>query len=149
MLAGQMFLNGGSVEEVVEYLEVSLSSAKRWKRAVKEGGLEALKAKPHLGPKPRLDAKQKHQLVEILLAGPRAAGYANNFWTCQRVAEVVAKKFQVNYHHDYMGPMLHDLGWSCQKPEQRAREADDDALNRWRQEDWPRIKKGLAATAVP
>jgi hypothetical protein len=33
------------------------------------------------------------------------------------------------------------MGWSCQKPEKRARERDEEAIAGWRQMDWPRIKK--------
>jgi transposase len=87
--------------------------------------------------------------VEILLAGPRKAGYANDFWTCRRIAAVVEKRFGVRYHPDYIGQMLHDLGWTCQKPEQRARESDDAATARWRRRDWPRIKKGRPKAEIP
>jgi transposase len=144
-----MFLEGREVGEVVEIFGVSESSAKRWRRAVEKGGLEALKAKPHPGRKPRLNAKQKRQLTEILLAGPRKAGYHNDLWTCRRVAEVVAKRFHVTYHPDYIGRMLHNLGWTCQRPEQRAREADDAAMEQWRKRDWPRIKRGPGVAAAP
>ena len=110
--------------------------------------MEALKARPHPGRKPRLNAKQKRQLIDILLAGPLKAGYQNDLWTYRRVAEVVAKKFHVEYHPDHIGKLLHDLGWTCQIPEQRAREADDAAMARWRKQDWPRIKKGQWIAAV-
>jgi transposase len=148
LLAGQLLLEGGYVDEVAEIVGASESSVRRWRRAVEKGGLEALRAKPHPGRKPRLDAKQKRQLIEILLAGPRKAGYSTDLWTCRRVAEVIAKKFQVKYHPDHVGKMLHDLGWTCQKPEQRAREADDAAMERWRKRDWPRIKKGPSIAAA-
>jgi len=148
MLAGQLILEGRDNGEVMEILGVSESSAKRWRRAVEKGGMEALKAKPHPGRKPRLSPKQKRQLVEILLAGPRKSGYPTDLWTCQRVAEVVAKRFHVEYHPDYVGRMLHDLGWTCQKPEQRAREANDAAMARWRKRDWPRIKRGRRVAAA-
>ena len=148
LLAGQLLLEGGYVDEVAEIVGASESSVRRWRRAVEKGGLEALRAKPHPGRKPRLDAKQKRQLIEILLAGPRKAGYSTDLWTCRRVAEVIAKKFQVKYHPDHVGKMLHDLGWTCQKPEQRAREADDAAMKRWRKRDWPRIKKGNSIAAA-
>jgi transposase len=142
LLAGRLLLEGSDVDEVAEIVAASESSVRRWRRAVEKGGLEALLAKPHPGRKPRLDAKQKQQLIQILLAGPRKAGYSTELWTCRRVAEVIAKKFHVEYHPDHVGKMLHDLGWTCQKPEQRAREADDAAMERWRQQDWPRIKRG-------
>ena len=148
LLAGQLLLEGRYVDEVAEIVAASESSVRRWRRAVEKGGIEALFAKPHPGRKPRLDAKQKQRLIEILLAGPRKAGYSTDLWTCRRVAEVIAKKFHVKYHPDHVGKMLHDLGWTCQKPEQRAREADDVAMERWRKRDWPRIKRGPSVAAA-
>jgi transposase len=101
-----------------------------------------LASKPHPGRTPYLDAEQKQRLVEILLKGPLAAGYPTDLWTCPRVAEVIAREFGVHYHVDYVWQVLRDLGWSCQKPEQRARERDEKAIERWRKREWPRIKKG-------
>jgi transposase len=144
-----MILQGKENDDILEILGVSVSSVKRWRRAVEKGGMDALKAKPHPGRKPRLNATQKRQLLEILLAGPRKAGYHNDWWTCRRIAEVVARRFRVKYHPDYIGTLLHDLGWTCQKPEQRAREADDSAIEQWRKRDWPRIKRGRPAMAAP
>src|SRR4030042_908255 len=102
LLAGQLLLEGGYVDEVAEIVGASESSVRRWRRAVEKGGLEALRAKPHPGRKPRLDAKQKRQLIEILLAGPRKAGYSTDLWTCRRVAGGVAKKLQGKYHPDHV-----------------------------------------------
>ncbi len=147
MLAGRLLLEGSYVDEVAEIVGASLSSVKRWRQAVEKGGLEALKAKPHPGPKPRLNAKQKQQLVNILLAGPQKAGYHNDLWTCRRVAEVIAKKFGVVYHPDHVWKILRSLGWTCQKPEQRARERDEAAIRRWREKEWPRIKRGRSVAA--
>jgi transposase len=141
-LAGQLLLEGRTIGEVMEIVGASRSSVKRWKRALKIGGMEALKAKPHPGPKPRLNAVQKRKLLNFLVAGPLKAGYHNDLWTCVRVAAVVAKQFRVSYHPCHVWKILRNLGWTSQKPEQQARELDDDALARWRKHDWPRIKRG-------
>jgi len=34
-----------------------------------------------------------------------------------------------------------DLHWSCQKPERRATERDDDAIERWQRYRWIAIKE--------
>jgi transposase len=141
-LAGQLLLEGRTIGEVMKIVKASESSVKRWKRSLKDGGMEALKAKPHPGPKPRLNAAQKRQLVKLLVAGPVKAGYHNDLWTCSRVAAVIAKKFRVSYHVCHVWKVLRNLGWTSQKPEQQARESDDAAIARWRKRDWPRIKKG-------
>jgi putative transposase len=57
------------------------------------------------------------------------------------VAEVIEMQFGVQYHPGHIWHLLRSMGWSCQKPERRARERDEEAIATWRREDWPRIKK--------
>lgn len=144
-IAGDLLLQGKKVAEVARTVKASWSAVKRWKIAVEQGGLEALAAKPHPGKPPRLSEKQKQKLVTILQKGPLKAGYSTDLWTCSRVAEVIEKHFGVTYHPDHVWRILRSLGWSCQKPEQRARERDEEAIRRWRKKGWPRIKKGASA----
>lgn len=146
--AAKLFQERKPLAVVARLVGASLSSVKRWKRAWSDGGVAALAAKPHPGPTPKLSLDQKQELVTILKSGPNAAGYRTDLWTCARVAEVVRKKFRVKYHPDHVGRMLHDLGFSPQKPQQVAREQDAAAVERWRKKDWPRIKK-RAVVAVP
>jgi len=51
-----------------------------------------------------------------------AFGYSTIFWTTRRVAEVIRKEFGIEYHPNHIWRVLTGLGWSCQKPERRARE---------------------------
>lgn len=139
--AAKLFQERRPLAEVARRVGASLSSVKRWKRVWSEGGVAALAAKPHPGAKPKLLSQQKLELVAILRRGPIAAGYRSDLWTCARVAEVVRKKFRVSYHPDHLGRILHDLGFSPQKPQQVAREQDAEAVEQWRKRDWPRIKK--------
>ena len=140
-LAVSLLENGCTCAEVAEMMGVDLSSVKRWKAAWKKGGVVALAAKRHPGRPPRLSPSQKRQLVNLLVRGPAKSGYQTDLWTCARVAEVIREKFGVEYHPDHVGRLLHALGWSCQKPEQRARERDEAAIARWRARHWPRLKK--------
>lgn len=137
------------LQQIADRLGVSLSSIKRWKAAWQAGGVNSLAAKPH-PPRPcKLTEKQKRKLVELLLAGPVAAGFHTDLWTCARVAELVRKQFRVQYHPDHLGRILHDLGFSPQKPRQVAREQDAEAVERWRKYVWPRIKKKRASAGQP
>lgn len=145
--AVELLQQGMTLENIAKAVKASTSSVKRWRAAFEQAGPEGLNSTPHPGPRPRLTAKQKEQLPKILLRGARASGYANDLWTCRRVLAVIQKRFGVTYHVDYIGTLLHQLGWSVQKPEQRARERDEAAIERWRKEEWPRIKKGARATS--
>jgi transposase len=144
-LGGKLLAQGKGVREVAGLLEVASSSVSRWKQARKRGGEQALQAKPHAGPTPRLSDAQKKRLVAKLLQGPRAAGYATDLWTCPRVAEVIRHTFGVHYHPAHVWRLLRALVWRPQKPEQRARERDEGTIQHWRTRTWPRLKKSAAA----
>jgi len=47
----------------------------------------------------------------------------------------------VSYDPSGVWHVLRRMGWTCQKPERRARERDEEAIAVWRQVDWPRMKK--------
>lgn len=147
MRAAELLLEGRGIREVARLVKAVPSSVFRWKQDLEEGGLEALRAKPHPGRPARLTAEQKQELEEILLRGAEAAGYATDLWTLSRVAKVIEGRFGVTYHPGHVWHILRGMGWSCQKPERRARERDEEAIALWRKEEWPRAKKKPKKTA--
>lgn len=134
-----------TLAEIAQLLDVSLSSVKRWKKALQRDGVAGLAAKPHPGPRPKLSEEQQDRLCDLLIEGARAAGYDTELWTCRRVAELIERQFGVSYHFNHVGRLLHALGFSPQQPKRRARERDEEAIRHWRERDWPRIKKRAAA----
>jgi transposase len=134
---------GMTTADVALVLGVSLSSVKRWKRAYRLGGAAALEPQPRSGPPTKLTPAQRERLRRLLLDGPRTVGFATELWTCARVAELVRREFGVSYHPDHLGRILQDLGFSPQKPQRRAAERNETAIERRRTDDWPRIKKRL------
>jgi len=145
--AAECFQAGESLRTVADRFGVNLSSVKRWKRAWLGGGVEALSAKPHPGGASKLTERQRDELVDLVVAGPLAAGFQTDLWTCERVASLIRRRFGVSYHRGHLARILHELGFSPQKPRVIAREQDSEAVDRWRGEDWPRIKKMLAGAA--
>ena len=146
--AVDLLRDGKSNTEVARLVGVNLSSVKRWKRAAAEGGSEALAAKPNRGRPPRLTPEQKQELAQVVRAGPLAAGFRTNLWTCRRVAQVIRQRFGVEYHRDHVGRVLHALGFTQQKPQRRATQRDEAAIEHWRTHDWERIKKRAAESKL-
>ena len=140
-IAARLLEQGMKPIRVAEALGVSPAAVTRWRQAWQKGGDKALAAKPHPGGKSRLTPAELRRLAKLLLNGPRLHGYSTELWTLERVAEVIAVNFGVQYHPGHVWKILRAMAWSCQKPERRARERDEQAIRRWRQEDWPRIKK--------
>jgi transposase len=132
---------GFSLNAVGRRIGCNPSSVMRWRDARLEGGDSALQVRFSPGRPLKLSAAQRKRLVRLLLKGSMAQGYRTNLWTTARIAKLVESQFGVRYHPDHIGRLLHSLGWTPQKPERRALERDEDQIERWKQKEWPRIKK--------
>jgi transposase len=121
----------------------------RWRNALQFGGQKALKAKPTPGRPPRLTLKQKKQLVRFLTQGAMLHGYRTELWPTQRIAELIERRLGVKYHRNHVGKLLHQIGWSHQKPERRAAERNEAAIAEWKRSVWPRVKKRHKAGSPP
>ena len=47
----------------------------------------------------------------------------------------------MQFHRSHVARPLHNLGFSCQKPERRNLERDEEKIEEWKRSQWPRIKK--------
>jgi transposase len=84
-------------------------------------------------------------LEELLLKTPAECGFDKYLWTQQLIADLIQREFGVSYHHDHVGTILRDLGFTPQKPAKRAKERDEARIEAWRREVWPEIVKKNAA----
>jgi transposase len=142
--AVQLLESGQTLTAAAHRVGAALSSVFRWWQTYRRNGTRGLDAKPTPGRSPRLSTRQKRQLVKLLTRGALRAGYRTDLWTLSRVTELIHQQFGVRYHPAHVWKVLTALGWSCQKPERRAIERDEVAIARWKQDEWPRIKKRRA-----
>lgn len=141
MQAAVLFAEDLSNAEIGRRLHVSRTSVSHWYQIWKEQGTDGLKVqKP--GRQPLLNAKQLQQIIAALLEGPEAHGFETPLWTLARIAKLIAKLTGVSYHPGHVWYILQALDFSCQKPEEVAKERDEAAIARWLCERWPRIKRG-------
>jgi len=136
MLAEELSLN-----EVARRMDCSPSSVMRWRDLWDTLGEKGLKVRTASGRPPKLKQRQKDRLVKLLLQGPMAFGWRTDVWTTRRVAELIRRKFSVDYHFTHVARILHALHWSPQKPERRALERNEAAIARWKATTWERVKK--------
>ena len=132
---------GLSLNEVGRRIRCAASSVMRWLRARRRGGPGALRVRSSPGRPLKLNLSRRRRLLKLLLKGAPAHGYRTQLWTTARIAEVIAREFGVRYHRDHVGRLMHSLNWSPQKPETRALERDERAIEQWKRKDWPRVKK--------
>lgn len=139
-----------SQAEVARRVGASRQSVLRWKRALEEGGIDALKAAGRAGRKPRLTPEQDARLAEILTAGPQQSGFPTPLWTLPRVAKVIRREFGVTCHPTTAMRILSQrLGWSCQKPVGRAIERDEQAIALWKRKTWLALNKKPKPKGAP
>lgn len=142
--AAKLFRSGCSQAEVARQLGVSRQATSYWHAVWKAGGKQALAGAGRTGRKCKLSGNDLCRLEAILLGGAPAQGYETNLWTLKRIAQVIRRQFKVKYHAGHVWKVLGQLGWSCQRPERKARERNEQAIRRWVRYRWPRIKKRLA-----
>jgi transposase len=88
-------------------------------------------------------------LPELLSAGPEAYGFRGDVWTRTRVGTVIKQEYGVSYSDGHVGRLLRRVGWSLQKPEERADQRDEEAVERWQEETWPALKKKAPKKSEP
>jgi transposase len=143
--AGRMLLAGKTPAQAAHAVGVARQTAYTWKAVLDEGGIDALRAMPARGRPPRLDEQQLQALGRMLLGKPTDHGFGTELWTLKRVGALIERHFGVKFGQTQIWRILGGLGFSVQKPERRAIERDDDAVQTWKRSTWPGLKKKPAA----
>ena len=133
---------GWSQRQIAAALGVSEGAVSQWMARAGDGGPEALRHRPPPGAPRRLSAEQLARLPTLLQRGPTAYGLRGELWTRTRVAVIIRVEFGVSYHPRHVGRLLKAIGWSPQKPARRARQRDEAASARWREDTWPALNRG-------
>lgn len=140
--AWELKQEGWPQQRIADALGVSKGAVSQWMKRGREGGVEALKRQPAPGAQPRLSEEQRAKIPELLEQGAEAHGFRGEVWTCARIAEVIRREFGVSYHPAHVSRLLKALRQSLQKPQRRANQREEEAIERWKEERWPSLKKG-------
>src|SRR5215204_2883854 len=140
---------GWKQSQIADALGVSEGAVSQWMKRVREEGVEGLRHKPPPGATPRLSEDERAKLPELLAQGAEAHGFRGEVWTCERVATVIRREFGVSYHPAHVSRMVRALGLSLQKPQRRAEQRDEEAIEHWKEKKWPSLKRGRKRKAEP
>lgn len=131
---------GARPDDVAAALGLNRSTVFGWVAAFRSGGREALLAKPVPGRPPKLTAKQLEELYRIVVgSNPAQLEFEFELWTRDLVRQVILQRFGVALSVVSVGRWLRSLGLSPQKPLHRAYQADPEAVEAWKQEQYPAI----------
>jgi transposase len=140
---------GWKQTQIADALGISEGAVSQWMKRAREEGVEGLRHKPPPGAPSRLSGEQRARLPELLERGAQAHGFRGEVWTCERVAVVIRKEFGVSYHPAHVSRVVRALGLSLHKPQRRAEQRDEEAIENWKEKKWPSLKKGRKRRAGP
>jgi transposase len=141
MRALQLKQDGCKQRGIAAALDVSAGAVSRWLSAARRGGAAAICSRPRRGAIPMLTPAQRDLIPDFLWHGTEAYGFRGEVWTCARVAQVIEEEFGVSYSKSQVSRILKGLGWTPQIPITRAIQRDEEAIEQWRVDLWPELKK--------
>jgi transposase len=134
--------DGADPQEVSRALGMHENTVYGWLAKLRDGGRDALKAKPVPGRPPKLSAKQMQGVYEFVTGSdPRQMKFDFALWTRDMVRQLIRREFRVEMSASAVGRLLHRLGLSPQRPLWRAWQADPEKVAAWKETEYPRIAK--------
>ena len=135
------YLEGRRVIELAAEAGVTRGSVNRWLQWYEAQGVFGLVSGKPPGATPKLEEAQQEELAALIETGPQAAGYTSGVWTGPMIGDLIEQRFGVRYHNHHVPRLLHQLGFSVQRPRKRLARADKEAQATWLRETFPSIKK--------
>jgi len=111
---------------VAELIKKSRRTIQTWVTMFNEGGLEAIVPNTPPGRPSTLTEEQKETLKTDVLTPPRALGFEFSNWEGKSVAQHIKQKFVVDLSVRQAQRLLHELGFTLQRPRYKFPKADPE-----------------------
>jgi transposase len=128
---------GEPADQIVAELGCSMSSLYGWFKALVYEGVNGLKVTWRGGRPSRLSKAQKAHVVELLKAGPKAAGFQGGCWNAVMIQTLIERECGVVYNVHYVAELLGNLGFSFQKARFVSDHLDTAKRLAWLTQVWP------------
>jgi transposase len=132
---------GHTSGEVARLLRSARSKVSLWLANFQTHGVDGLLEGHRCGRPAHLTQVQCQPLADIVESGPVAYGFDCGVWTSPRIARVMEEEFGICYHPGPVRKLLHQIGFSVQRPRRVLARADPVKQDRWQRYDYPRLKK--------
>jgi transposase len=133
--------DGFSSGEIADLLDAPRSKVSQWLSDYEQFGYEVLLEGQRPGRPGQLTEQQQAQLEDIIDSGPTSWGFLSGVWSAPMVARVISEEFRISYTARHVRRLLHEWGFSVQRPRRKLTRANPGEQNRWRRYTYPRLKK--------
>lgn len=140
--AVQRVQDGESPEIVIKTLGFARACIYNWLARYRSGGWQALKTGSRSGRPKKLTGSQIRWIYRTIRdKDPMQLKFSFALWTRLMIAMLIKRQFGVKLSSTSVGRLLHQLGFSCQKPLYRAYQRDSELVKQWKENVFPEIQK--------
>ena len=140
--AVQRVQQGESPERVIAALGFTRACIYNWIARYRAGGWDALKSGKQTGRPKKLSGAQIAWLDKTIREkNPLQMKFTFALWTRSMITNLIRKQFDLKLSESSVGRLLRQMGFSCQKPLYRAYQQDPEAVEIWKKQLFPQIKK--------
>lgn len=136
-------LRGQAKGEVANAFGVNRGTLYRWVNRYQQDGDHGLRRIIGSGRPRKLQELEEHELREIILQPASAFDYETDLWTVGRLHGVITERYQIDVSKDTIWRRLREAGLTYQKPERAYYEADEEARQKWRRYEVPKIRRAV------
>ena len=140
---------GRSSGQLAELLHAPRSRVSAWLSDYESHGMEGLLEGFRPGRPARITDAQIKVLYDIIESGPVAYGLDSGLWTSPMAARIIRDEFGLSFHPGHVRKLLHQIGFSVQRPRRVLARADAVAQDRWHRRVFPDLKKKPKEKAAP
>jgi transposase len=133
---------GESPETVIKTLGFARACIYNWLARYRAGGWGALKTGSRSGRPKKLTGTQISWIYRTIRdKDPSQLKFSFALWTRPMISVLIKRQFGIKFSKASVGRLLHQLGFTCQKPLYRAYQRDAELVKQWKEQVFPEIKK--------
>jgi len=134
--------DGQSPEIVAQVLGIHRVTIYGWLSRYRHGGWGALDAKKRGGRTPKLDGLALQWIYQTVTdKNPLQLKFTFALWTAKMIGQLIHQRFGIKLSKASVCRLLNQMGLTPQRPVWRAYQQKPEEVQRWLQEEYPRIKR--------
>jgi transposase len=134
--------DGQSPEIVAQALGINRVTIYGWLSRYRHGGWDALDAKKRGGRTPKLDGPALQWIYQTVTdKNPLQLKFTFALWTAKMIGQLIHQRFGIKLSKASVCRLLNQMGLTPQRPVWRAYQQKPEEVQRWLNEEYPRIKQ--------
>src|SRR3989344_2067484 len=132
---------GWKVNKIAEAFGLHRGSVSHWFTKAGREGKNSLKRRKAKGKEPKLNNKDKKQIISWLKKSAMEFGFETPLWDCKRIQRIIKQELKENISILSLWGTLGKWEPTPQKPKKMALERSQRKVTEWLKEEWPEIEK--------